>query len=344
MPIDELSDAVQYVMDLLGIFAFALSGAFLAVRKDFDIFGTIVLSEAAGLGGGLFRDLVLQVTPVAFTDLGYFFTPCITATIVYFGHRLRHDGKVHEGRLFDISDAAALGLFSVTGTIKALAHGFNIPAAVTLGSASAVGGGVLASLLALEQPALLRWNRDLYALPALVGATSAALLHYTGLLDVGTSIGAVLFAFVLRVLALRYSWRTPRSNFWRNPFAGLQQQPPTADPPPASVPTPGMKPASTRAPAAAVEADTVTLMAPGFDRCAPPSSAEDTVRLKGIDASAFASRESDTPSLAHPPAPGPDPRLLLHRPGRQDRPERQDEPGLPDRWARGPASEDERTG
>ncbi|MGO4758896.1 TRIC cation channel family protein, partial [Streptomyces sp. 2MCAF27] len=43
MPIAELSGAVQYVMDLLGIFAFALSGAFLAVRKDFDIFGTVIL-------------------------------------------------------------------------------------------------------------------------------------------------------------------------------------------------------------------------------------------------------------------------------------------------------------
>src|SRR5829696_8115841 len=128
MPIDELSGAVQYVMDLLGIFAFALSGAFLAVRKDFDVFGTVIHSGAAGLGGGLFRDLVLGVTPVAFTDLGYFFTPCVAAASVYFGHRLHNDDKVHEGRLFDLSDAAALGLFSVTGTIKALSHGFNIPA------------------------------------------------------------------------------------------------------------------------------------------------------------------------------------------------------------------------
>ncbi|MEV2213867.1 trimeric intracellular cation channel family protein [Streptomyces sp. NPDC050997] len=254
MPIEELSGAVQYVMDLLGIFAFALSGAFLAVRKDYDIFGTVILSEAAGLGGGLFRDLVLQVTPVAFTDRGYFFTPCAAAVIVYFGHRLRHDDKVHEGRLFDVPDAAALGLFSVTGTIKALSHGFNLPAAVTLGSASAVGGGVLAHLLALEQPTLLRWNRDLYALPALAGATSAALLYDTGLLNVGTAIGTSLFAFGLRLLALRYNWRTPRSHFWRNPFAGLRQQPPTAKPAPDSAPAP--------APASFMEADTVMLPSP----------------------------------------------------------------------------------
>ncbi|WP_328773031.1 trimeric intracellular cation channel family protein [Streptomyces sp. NBC_00286] len=281
MPIDELSGAVQYAMDLLGIFAFALSGAFLAVRKDFDIFGTVILSEAAGLGGGLFRDMVLGVTPVAFTDLGYFFTPCAAAAIVYFGHRLVHDDKVREGRLFDASDAAALGLFSVTGTVKALDHGFNIPAAVTLGCASAFGGGVLASLLALEMPTLLRWNHDLYALPTLAGATSTALLHHTGLLNVGTAIGTALFAFGLRLLALRYNWRTPRSNFWRNPFAGMRQQPPPANPDPAPTPPP------------AIEADTVTL---------PPMDADQLIQ-----------RRDDTLRLKR----RPDPRLLLNRPAKR---------------------------
>jgi uncharacterized membrane protein YeiH len=75
-------------MDLIGIFTFALSGAFISVRRDFDVFGTVILSEAAGLGGGVFRDLVLRVTPVAFSDLGYFFTPIAAAALVYFDHRL----------------------------------------------------------------------------------------------------------------------------------------------------------------------------------------------------------------------------------------------------------------
>ncbi|BCL32176.1 trimeric intracellular cation channel family protein [Streptomyces aurantiacus] len=140
MPIEDLSGVAQYVMDLVAIFAFALSGAFIAVRRDFDIFGTVILSEAAGLGGGFFRDLVLRVQPVAFTDLGYFFTPIGAAALVYFGHRLSTGRLVSSSALFDVSDAGALGLFSVSGTIKALAHGLNVPAAVTLGCASAVGG------------------------------------------------------------------------------------------------------------------------------------------------------------------------------------------------------------
>ncbi|MFI6663242.1 trimeric intracellular cation channel family protein [Streptomyces sp. NPDC050523] len=303
MPIEQLGSTVQYVMDIIGIFAFALSGAFLAVRKDFDIFGTIILSEAAGLGGGLFRDLVLGITPVAFTNLGYFFTPCAAALIVYLGYRLHHDEKMHEGKPFDISDAAALGLFSVTGTIKALSHGLNSPAAITLGSASAVGGGVLACLLALEQPALLRWNRDLYALPAFVGATSVALLYDAELLNVGTAIGASLLAFGLRLLALRYSWRTPRSHFWRNPFAGMRQQP-------RANPAPDI--------ALSMQADIATLPSANVGGSTPSISATDTVTLRRIDMGPLSRRSDGVQPTIPTPGPDRDPRLLLHWPARRD--------------------------
>ncbi|MFI6344712.1 trimeric intracellular cation channel family protein [Streptomyces sp. NPDC050560] len=224
MPMQDLSEVVQYLMDLVAIFAFALSGAFLSVRRDFDIFGAVILSEAAGLGGGVVRDLILQVKPVAFADMGYFFTPIVAAALVYFGHRLYDDRRIRRSILLDLSDAAALGLFSVTGTTKALTHGFDIPAAVTLGIASAVGGGVLASVIAQELPAVLRWNHDLYVLPALIGAGSTAALHLTGTLNVATAAGSALFAFLMRLLALRYRWRTPRSQFWRNPFSGMRHQ------------------------------------------------------------------------------------------------------------------------
>ena len=74
-------------LDLIGIFVFAISGALLAVRKNFDVFGIAVLAEVTALGGGLFRDLVIgAVPPAAFTDLGYFLTPLLAALLVFFLH------------------------------------------------------------------------------------------------------------------------------------------------------------------------------------------------------------------------------------------------------------------
>lgn len=65
------SPTVQHTLDLVGIFVFAISGALLAVRKNFDVFGIAVLAEVTALGGGLFRDLVIgAVPPAAFTTSG----------------------------------------------------------------------------------------------------------------------------------------------------------------------------------------------------------------------------------------------------------------------------------
>jgi uncharacterized membrane protein YeiH len=222
MPLTTFADPVQYSMDLVGIFAFALSGAFLAVRRDFDVFGTAILAEVAGLGGGLFRDLVLGVRPVAFTDAGYYLAPVAAALIVFFSARVhRHAGLTG---VFDACDLAALALFSVTGTVKALAHGFGTLPAITLGLSSAVGGGVLSSVLAGEVPALFPWSRDLYILPALTGAAAVTLLDLTGLLNPVTAMAAAVCAIGLRLVSLYFGWHTPRAYVWRNPFSGMRQQ------------------------------------------------------------------------------------------------------------------------
>lgn len=227
MPLTTFASSVQYSMELLGIFAFALSGAFLAVRKDFDVFGTVILAEAAGLGGGLFRDLVLGVRPVAFTDIGYYSAPVLAATIVFFSSRIhRH---VRLSYVFETCDMAALALFGVTGTVKAFAHGFSTFPAITLGLASAVGGGVLCSVLAVEVPALFRWSRDLYILPALTGAGTVALIHLTGTLNGITAMASAAFAIGLRLISLNFGWHTPRAYVWRNPFSGMRQQDVPAD-------------------------------------------------------------------------------------------------------------------
>ncbi|MFE7107772.1 trimeric intracellular cation channel family protein [Streptomyces sp. NPDC057575] len=200
--------SVQHALDIVGIFVFAISGALLAVRKNFDVFGIAVLAEATALGGGLFRDIVIgAVPPAAFTDLGYFTTPLLAAVLVFFLHP--HVERIQVG--VNVFDAAGLGLFCVTGTVKAYDYGLGLTASAALGLATAVGGGVLRDVLANEVPSLLRWDRDLYAVPAIVGAATTVLCIRFGALDAFTSGTAVIAAFVLRLLSMRYHWRAPRA-------------------------------------------------------------------------------------------------------------------------------------
>ncbi|WP_320776979.1 trimeric intracellular cation channel family protein [Streptomyces sp. CRN 30] len=202
------SPSVQHTIDLIGIFVFAVSGALLAVRKNFDVFGLAVIAEVTALGGGLFRDLVIgAVPPAAFTDLGYFLTPLFAAGLVFF----LHPEVQRIETAVNVFDAAGLGLFCVVGTVKAYEYGLNLPASAALGLATAVGGGVLRDVLANDVPSLLRWDRDLYAVPAMVGAAMVAVCIRFDALNAVTSGLAVVTAFVLRLLAMRYHWRAPRA-------------------------------------------------------------------------------------------------------------------------------------
>lgn len=109
------------------------------------------------------------------------------------------------------STPLGLGLFCVTGTTKAYDYGLGLTSSAALGLATAVGGGVLRDVLANEVPSLLRWDRDLYAVPAIVGSVMVVLCIRFDMLNAWTSGAAVLTAFVLRLLAMRYHWRAPRA-------------------------------------------------------------------------------------------------------------------------------------
>ncbi|MFF8954368.1 trimeric intracellular cation channel family protein [Streptomyces sp. NPDC014894] len=200
--------SVQHGLDLAGIFVFAISGALLAVRKNFDVFGMAVLAEVTALGGGLFRDLIIgAVPPAAFTDLGYFLMPLVATALVFFLHP--HVERIQTG--VNVFDAAGLGLFCVTGTTKAYEYGLGLTSSAVLGLATAVGGGVLRDVLANEVPSLLRWDRDLYAVPAIVGAVIVVLCIQFETLNAFTSGLAAVTAFTLRLLAMRFHWRAPRA-------------------------------------------------------------------------------------------------------------------------------------
>ncbi|MFF0062249.1 trimeric intracellular cation channel family protein [Streptomyces sp. NPDC005279] len=210
--------SVQHALDLAGIFVFAISGALLAVRKNFDVFGIAVLAEVTALGGGLLRDLIIgAVPPAAFSDLGYFLMPLVATALVFFLHP--HVERIQVG--VNVFDAAGLGLFCVTGTTKAYEYGLGLTFSAALGLATAVGGGVLRDVLANEVPSLLRWDRDLYAVPAIVGATMVVVAIQFDVLNAATSGVAVVTAFVLRLLAMRFHWRAPRA--WNRRSAAAEE-------------------------------------------------------------------------------------------------------------------------
>ncbi|RJL36065.1 trimeric intracellular cation channel family protein [Bailinhaonella thermotolerans] len=193
------------LLDLAGIFVFAISGALAGVRRRLDVVGMAVLAEITALGGGILRDVVIGATPpVAFTNMGYVLVPLAATVIAFFWHP-RVERVLGPIMVFD---AAGLGLFCAVGTQKALDAGLSPVHATLLGVITAVGGGVLRDILSAEIPALL-YDRQLYALPALLGSTAMAIAYVLDSHGFIPTLTAAVLAFTFRILAMRYGWRAP---------------------------------------------------------------------------------------------------------------------------------------
>lgn len=191
-------------VDLLGSFAFAISGATVGVRRGLDLFGVLVLSFAAATAGGIARDALIGATPpVAITDWRYLAVAALAAFITFYRHA-RVERLRNPVQLFD---AVGLSLFAVSGAGKALAHGVGPTGAVLLGILSAVGGGIARDMLVAEVPAVLR--RELYAVAAALGAGIVVVGDHWGAPVAPLALGGSVASFALRYLAIRRGWSLP---------------------------------------------------------------------------------------------------------------------------------------
>ncbi|MFG1604754.1 trimeric intracellular cation channel family protein [Actinoplanes sp. NPDC049265] len=202
------ASTVVTVLELAGLYVFATSGALLAIQKGFDLVGILMLALLTALGGGIVRDLVIgAVPPAAFTQVSYLVIPLVAATVTFFAHPLVQRLNF----MVLVFDAAGLGLFCVTGTLKALEFHLGAIQAVLLGITTAVGGGVLRDITARETPSLVRTDSDLYAIPAAFGATLVVIADRLDLSMPAVAAGAAIFVFVLRVVAMVRHWRAPHA-------------------------------------------------------------------------------------------------------------------------------------
>lgn len=196
---------LQLVLDLVGIFVFALSGGLVAVRKRLDLVGVLVLAGVAGLGGGILRDVFIgSVPPVGLSDWRLLLAAGLAGLVTF----VLHPGFSRVSRTVRILDAAGLAVFAVGGSLKALGVGVAPITAVLVGVITAVGGGMARDLLAGQVPEVLR--RELYAVPAALGSVLVVAAQQTGHLSVALIWVAVLLIFVVRVTAVMLDLNAPQ--------------------------------------------------------------------------------------------------------------------------------------
>lgn len=194
-----------HIIDILGTFSFAVSGAFLAMEKKLDPIGVIVISFVTAIGGGTVRDILLGNLPVGWlkneTAIIAIFSAVIAA--MFFSRYLKH----FTNTLF-LFDALGLGLFTIIGLEMALAKGLGMGVCIAIGAITGCFGGVIRDVLLNYVPLLFR--KEIYAMASVIGGLAYFLFRKINLdTDLAKGI-CIILIFVIRVIAFRYRISLPR--------------------------------------------------------------------------------------------------------------------------------------
>lgn len=205
---------MQYI-EFIGVAAFAISGAMLAIDREADIFGVLFLAVVTALGGGVIRDTMLgEFPPRMFTSYAYILTAIVCALVVfveaYFNGASYTRVQKKMDAIVNVFDALGLAVFTVSGVnIAVMSCGLENPVlAAVLGMTTGVGGGMLRDVLSGQMPAVL--YKRVYAVASLAGAVLYYILLKLGAAELPAAIFSMAGIFSLRYFATKYKWNLPR--------------------------------------------------------------------------------------------------------------------------------------
>lgn len=211
-----ISDLIFFVAEMVGIVAFALSGAMTALKYDMDLLGIPFLAAVTALGGGVFRDLLIgRLPPVMFRDHRYLLAVVITALLVFLAARFAwkryHLAEEKLAAIGNVCDAVGLGPFVVVGIEAGISAGYgsNKFFLVFLGVITCVGGGILRDLFVIRIPGVLK--KHVYALPCILGACLYLALIGCRVNDLAATLLVSVFIFIFRMLATHFHWNLPKA-------------------------------------------------------------------------------------------------------------------------------------
>lgn len=194
--------------DLLAVALGGIQGALFASgfvgKRRLDLLGVAIIGIMVGMGGGLIRDLLLNV-PLKLLATNEYLLTAIGAALL--GMLLANIFEKLNWLIVGL-DAIVIGLFGAFGTAKALGLGMPVVPAVFVGALAAVGGGVMRDVL-MGLPASIMHVGSLYAIAAAAGCTVLVTLHSLGVGLEPAAVICVIVTTVIRLLAVLFDISLP---------------------------------------------------------------------------------------------------------------------------------------
>lgn len=207
-----MSEYVLLAFELVGVVAFAVSGAITAIEKRMDIFGVITLGLTTAVGGGVIRDLLLGITPPVTFQKPIYAALAAVVSIIIFILAAKHtsfNGKRISEVCMLIMDSIGLGIFTVIGTDTAynVNPEYGIFLLVFVGVVTGVGGGIMRDIMAGNPPYV--FVKHFYACASLIGAVLYAIIRpYLG--RPASMLLCTATVIILRLCAAHFRWSLPK--------------------------------------------------------------------------------------------------------------------------------------
>ena len=192
------------ILDILGLIAFAISGALAGIEKKLDFFGVFVIALVTSIGGGTLRDLLIGNTPVFWLlnlQTIYIVTSATVLSIIF-----RQYLSFLRTSLF-LFDTIGIGIFTIIGIEKGLLINLSPVVCILLGTVTACFGGVARDILCNEIPVIFR--KEIYATACLVGGIMFFILKILNINDDFIYLATAGTIILIRILAVRFNWSFP---------------------------------------------------------------------------------------------------------------------------------------
>ena len=210
-----MNSIIIFIMEIIGVIAFAASGAMVGIKKNMDVFGIAVLGVVTSVGGGIIRDLVLGINPPkVFNNPIYVEVALLTSCVLFlvlFIFRKRKPDNIKS--IYDITmlimDTIGLAIFTVLGVKTGIQMGYGNQEflLIFVGTVTGVGGGLLRDMMADIPPAI--FVKHIYACASIAGAIVCAVTAHYFVLEQAMIFGFIVIC-VIRFFAAGFKWNLPR--------------------------------------------------------------------------------------------------------------------------------------
>ncbi|GBF22261.1 MULTISPECIES: trimeric intracellular cation channel family protein [Arenibacter] len=202
-----------FIIDILGIISFAISGVLVAMDKKLDLFGVFIIAFVTATGGGTLRDLLIGNTPVLWMQEPTYVY--VIAGTVVFAIIFRNQLKYVRRSLF-LFDTIGIGLYTMVGISHGLQSGLPPVMCIALGTITACFGGVIRDILCNEIPVIFR--KEIYATACIIGGVGFFLLRKLPYDDAYAYVATILIVISIRLVAVKFKISLP--SIYRSPKEG----------------------------------------------------------------------------------------------------------------------------